>query len=191
MPPLKKRPYRGNDYSLTKRLRKVEALVKSNRAELKSITYVISGNLASGAAISAVPTQIAQGTDGNERIGDYINLVAVECRGHFDADMDLHLIQANGPTLPSAGTFTSGIGTFLLDSERDSRFREILHYRNIFTNTGASTPVHFKRRLTGRCYYNAAAANSAQRGQICVTAINRSGAVKDYNLSVRLWYRDP
>jgi len=175
--------------SIAKRLKKVETLARSNKPEIKSITYVASGTVVSGAVLNVVATGIVQGTGGNERIGDYVNCVAIEVRGQLDPDVDLHILKANSATLPTDAMYTSGIGTFLLDSERDSRFQEIVHYRNRY-NSGPDAACEIKRKLSHRCYYNGSTAASGQRGQVVVGLINQWPSDKSYNFTVRLFYTD-
>lgn len=190
MLPIKKRPYRGNDYTVAKRLRKVEAMARSNRPEVKSITYVSSGTIVAGAVLNVVASAIAQGTGGNQRTGDYINCIRVEVRGQLDPDIDMHVLKCQSASLPSAATYTNGIGTFLLDTERDSRFQEIVHFRNRF-QSDPEAAVQINRRLRHRCYYNSITSGSGQRGQVVVGLINKWPSDKSYNFTVRLYYTDP
>ena len=190
--PALKRTYHiaGSDAeAVAKRLRKVEAIARSNKPEVKSITYVASGSLAAGAVINAVPSQIAEGTGGNERIGDAIHNVRIEVRGVCDQLLDIHCLVANSSTLPVMAIFTSGVGTFLLDSERDSRFREILHYRNRYAS-GSDKTLQFNRKLNFKTYYNGAASTAGQRGQVVVSVVNRHTAALNYHFTVRLFYTD-
>ena len=189
MLPLKKRPYRRNDYHFTKRLRNVEMLARTNRPEIKSITFVTSRLLSDNAVLNVPVTNILEGTGGNERLGDKVRLIRVEVRGTMDSKIDAHLLKCYSATLPSSANFTSGQGSFLLDSERDSRFQELTHYRSNYT-VDQFTKFHIKRNLGFSAWFNGAAASTCQRNQVSVTLMNRSGAARNYDFSVRLWYSD-
>lgn len=190
MMPLKKRPYRGVEYSVAKRLKRVERLAQSNRPELKSITFVATGSIISNAVVNVTPTNIQEGSGGNERIGDHIYVERIEVRGYCDPDMDMHVIKCKSNTEPGIANFTSTIGTFLLDAENDTRFHEILHFRNRYLIGGTNTSVAFKRKLGFRAGYNGAAATTCVSNKVTVSVVNRDVATKSYNFTVRLWYRD-
>jgi len=190
MVPLKKRPYRGSTYSVSKRLKKVERLARSNRPELKSITFVAAGTIAAGALINVDCTAIAEGTASNDRIGDKIHLKRIEIRGVIDPDLDAHIIKCNSTTKPTAALFTSGIGTFLLESETGSRFREILHYRNGQTIEDFTSTFAVNRKLGYNCYYSGTLGSTAQIGCTTVTVINRNTAAKNHAFTVRMYYTD-
>jgi len=189
MLPLKKRAYRG-PLPLAKRLKNVERLARSNRPEQKSITFVAAGSLAAGALINVDCTNIAEGTASNERIGDKIHINRIEIRGLIDPDLDAHVIKCNSTTKPTAALFSSGIGTFLLESEIGSRFREILHYRNGQTIEDFLSKFYVNRRLGYNCHYSGTLGSTAQLGCTTVTVINRNTAAKNYAFTVRLYFTD-
>jgi len=191
MLPIKKRPYRGNDYSVAKRLRKVEALARANKPELKSISFVVAGNMGALTGFANVDlTNIAEGTASNERIGDKIHLVSMEIRGLIDPDIDAHAIKCNSTTKPTAALFTGGVGTFLLESETGSRFRELFHYRSWQTIDGFLGNFALKRKLGYNCQYSGTLGTTAQLGCTTITLVNRSAAAKNYSFTVRLFYTD-
>jgi len=184
-----KRPYKGNA-PIAKRLRKVEALARSNRPELKSITFVAAGSLAAGALVNVDCTNIAEGTASNERIGDKIHIKRIEIRGVIDPDLDAHVIKCNSTTKPTAALFSSGLGTFLLESEIGSRFREILHYRNGQTIEDFTSKFAVNRKLGYNCHYSGTLGSTAQLGCTTVTVINRNTSSKNHAFTVRLYFTD-
>lgn len=177
--------------SLTKRVKRVERLARQNKPEIKTRTATITGNLATGSILNVVATQIAEGTGADERIGDQIRVHEIEIRGLLDPDMDAYIIKLHTTSEPTTAVFTGGKGAFLLDSESNSRFTEMVHYRNIFINAGASTPIKIKKKLGNvLSYYNGTTSTSGIRNQICFTMLNRDSVAKAYNLSIRLTYSD-
>ena len=175
---------------VTKRLRKVEALARSNRPEVKTTTIVAAGNLAAGSLVNVNSTTIAEGTGPDERIGDRIHIKRIEIRGLIDPDLDAHIIKCNSTTKPTAAVFTSGVGTFLLDSEIGSRFREILHYRNGTSIEDFNSTFSVNRKLGYSCRFSGSLSSTAQIGGTVVTLINRNTAAKNYAFTVRLYYTD-
>lgn len=191
MLPLKKRPYRGNTYSVSKRLKKVERLARSNKPEIKSITFVAAGTITTASKFVNVDcTNIAEGTKANERVGDQILIHRIEVRGLIDPDIDAHILKCYSSSKPTDANYTSGIGTFLLDSEIHSKFREILHYRNGTSIEDFNSTFSVNRKLGYKCYYNGSGAGTAQRGGTIVSLISRNSSDKNYAFTVRLYYSD-
>ena len=176
--------------SIAKRLKKVETLARSNKPETKSVTFVAAGTIAAGGIINVDCTNIAEGSSSNERIGDKIHVQRIEIRGLIDPDLDAHVIKCNATTKPTTALFTSGIGTFLLQSELGSRFREILHYRNGQSIEDFNSTFAVNRKLGYNCHYSGTLGTTAQIGCTTVTVLNRTTAVKNHAFTVRLYYTD-
>lgn len=184
--------------TLAKRVKRVERLARQNKPELKTRTATLTGSLAGSTTTGSPPTilnlvatSIAEGTGADERIGDQIRVHEIEIRGLLDPDMEAYIFKLHTTSEPTAAVFTGGKGAFLLDSESNSRFTEMVHYRNIFINAGASTPIKIKKKLGGvLSYYNGTTTTSGIRNQICFTMLNRDAVAKSYNLSIRLTYTD-
>lgn len=176
---------------IAKRLRTVERRSKRNAPEIKSKTLVSSGTLAAGGILNIIPTQIGEGTGADERIADKIRLLKVEVRGVVDKDIDNYILKLNTTSEPTAAVFTSKKGAFLLESEVDSRFQEMKHYRNFYVGTGASVPIKLTQKLGHIIsYYNGSTSTSGIRNQVCFTMLNRDAGTQNFDLSVRLWYTD-
>jgi len=176
--------------SIAKRLKKVETLARTNKPEIKTVTFVAAGALAAGGIINVDCTNIAEGTASNQRIGDKIHVQRIEIRGIIDPELDSHIIKCNATTKPSAALFTSGVGTFLLQSELGSRFREILHYRNGQTIDDFSATFAVNRKLGYNCHYSGQLGTTAQIGCTTVTVLNRTTASKNHAFTVRLYFTD-
>lgn len=177
--------------TLAKRVKRVERLARQNKPELKTRTATLNGTVAAGGIVNLVATQIAEGTGADERIGDQIRIHEIEIRGMLDPDLDSYIFKLHTTSEPTSAIFTAGKGAFVLDSESNSRFTEMVHYRNIFINVGSSTPIKIKKKLGGvLSYYNGTTSTSGIRNQICFTMLNRDAAAKPYNLSIRLSYTD-
>lgn len=175
---------------VAKRLRKVEAMARANRAEMQTKTVTVSGTLNANTLTNAVLTNIEQGTGIAQRKGDEIRVWRVEIRGLSDVALDNYLIQLHTTSEPTVAIFNSVTGAFILDSENNSRFTEWKHYRN-YGSSGDNDPIRIVQKFNGlRVHYNGTTATSGIRNQLCFTALNRWANPQDINVCCRIWYTD-
>lgn len=188
--------------SLAKRVKRVERRAAFNKPEMKTVTLSLNAFTSTGGTTLAdntvtllQPCRIAQGTGINDRIGDKIRVWRIEVRGLSDNGLDHYIIQNHTSSNPGITSFTSQIGSYLLDSENNKRFTEWIHYRNYYTGSGATTTTpslkfHQKFRNGIIVKYNGAASTSIVDNEVSYVAVNRTGTNLSANLSLRMWYTD-
>lgn len=181
--------------TVAKRLKRVEKLARSNRPEVKSITFSSTGTITQGTAAVINLTAIAQGAGSNERVGDKITPKLIKCRGLSSVMLDHYLISGNlASTAPAIGNFTSAPGAFVLDAEEGTIFKELYHYRSYdgsYSATG-SLPTKFQKKLTSymKTMYNGTAGTSTVRNTIWYVVVNRTTTDVANSMSLRLYYTD-
>lgn len=176
---------------VAKRLRKVEALARSNRPEMQTKTITVSGSLATNSLVNGLLTNIAQGNGVDERRGDEIKVWRVEIRGLSDVHLDHYLVQLHTTSEPTVAVMNSTPGAFFLDSESNSRFTEWKHYRN-FSASGTDDGMRIVQKFNGmRVKYNGSTATSAISNQLCYTVLNRTASTRNVTVTARVWFTDP
>lgn len=189
--PLKKRLYRGSEYSLAKRVKRVERMARSNRPEMQTKSYILNTTLAAGAISNSVLTNISQGTGISERRGDEVRVWRVEIRGLSDDTIDHYLFQLHTTSEPTTAVIQSNPGGFLIDSETNSRFTEWKHYRN-YSGNGTLDPLRIVQNFKGmKVKYNGPTSTAGISNQVCYTALNNTGTARNVQVSIRIWYTDP
>lgn len=192
---------RSDAAALVKRVKRVERRAAFNKPEMKSITLTLNGFSSTGGSALAVntvtllqPCRIAQGTGINDRIGDKIRVWRIEVRGLSDIGLDHFIMQCHTSSTPGISSFTSQIGTYLLDSENNKRFTEWKHYRNYYTSDIAADacPLKFHQKFRNGIIvkYNGAASTSVVDNEVLYCAVNRAGSSQSVNLTLRMWFTD-
>lgn len=183
-----KRKYSKNDYVIQKRLRRVEAMAKS---EMKTITWTSSGTVTQGTQNLLDLTSMAQGVAVNERVGDQIKVWRIEIRGYAIAQLDHYVIQKHGSTNPVYADFGTGAYAFLDDGVNNSRYTEWLSFRNLVITPGSNASyrevLQFPKGIIVK--YDETVNAPVQNGLVFVS---RNTTATDYaqNFSIRLWYTD-
>lgn len=186
-----KRTYHVTPNTMNKRIKRIEHQVYRNRPEMKTITFNSEPSLADNSLVNILLTNIANGSDINERIGDKIRVYRVELRGWTDVTLDNYLIQCKTTTVPTVANFTTSGGAYIVDSDNTSRFTEWKHYRNQHV-TGGTTPIKMSHSFKGGILvkYNGPLSTNGVDNQLVFTILNRSGATRQANFTCRVWYTD-
>jgi len=175
---------------IAKRLRRVEAMARANRPEMRTKTFSVDGTIATATLVNAEITSISQGDAINERSGDRIKVWRVEVRGISSDELDQYLLQLRTTSLPTIASFGPSPGAYLLDSETNSRFTEWKHYRNVYAK-GVTDPVKFQLKFKNGIVvrYNGSSTSPVDNGLV-YTVLNRTTTSHTNKVSVRVWYTD-
>lgn len=183
--------------NITKRLKTVERKARFNTPELKVKTYTYNGSTVTGGtavtdgAASAIEiTTVAQGTGVDDRIGDQIRIHKIEVRGIMDPNLDFYIFKCSTTSLPAIANFGTQMGAYVLASE-GNKFHEYIHYRNLYSfgsTNGMKITKKFSNGLLVK--YNAGTSGSCVYNKLCYVVLNHSGAARNCNFSVRVWYTD-
>lgn len=187
--------YPRNQYALNKRLRRVEAMARNNRAEMKTITWTSSGVVGAGTQSALDFTQISSGTAINEREGNYIKVWRVEIRGFSPSQLDHYIIQKHGTTTPVFADFGTGAYAFIDDGVNNTRYTEWLSFRNYDVSTTAGTTavanirevLKFPKGIVVK--YDDSVSAPVQNGLVYVVR-NTTAVDQSQNLSLCMWYTD-
>lgn len=184
---VKRRAYR--DVALRKKVRSIERQMYRQRPEMLTATVSISGTVAANAVTNLKPCQLAEGTGVAERLGDKIRVYRIEVRGQCSTNADVYLIQKKSTSDPTAASFGSTKGGYLLDSLNTNQFTEWRHYRNpnVFSGGGA---IKFSKSFRGGhvVKYNGSAGTNVVADELIVSILNRDTTTSAVDLAVRIWY---
>ena len=194
MLPLKKRPYRGYDYSVTKRLKRAERQIQLNKPEVKSQRFFFNSStdtggtqIADGAVSVLRICGVSQGTSSDDRIGDKVRIKRIHIRGHVDNRLDYYLIRLNGNTQPKYEDFSPQQGGFL-SNEKSIQFKEV-SYMNSLWRSG-ETRLNFDRKFNHIVKFLNNTATGMSDGEFVIVVKNDSGALRNCNFCGSVWYTD-
>lgn len=181
---------RSYNESLSKRVAKVEAMARSNRPEMKSITWRTFGTITQGTRNVLDITALAQGTSNSARIGDRIKVWRIEVRGWANNRLDQYIIQCHGTDDPDFNSFGSGSNGFI-DEGETAKFTEWLNFKNYNNGISTDCPVRaFLKFPKGiNVHYDGSTANPVQNA---LQLISRNAFTQDnaQDLEVRMWFTD-
>lgn len=179
------------DMPVSKRVKRLEAKVKAQRPEMR--TLIISINVSPTAGTLGTPinlTSLLQGDGVANRSGTRIKVWRVEIRGFSHAALDNYLIQLHGTTIPVLGTFSGGTGSFIASSENNTRFTEWLHHPTKVDDNVIDRfkmTQKFPRGITVK--YDGNTAAPVDNGlYFCV--LNRSGTTRTVDATCCIWFTD-
>lgn len=187
--PLKKRAYRGNDYSTAKRLKRVERRINSYKPEMKSNEFFLPSTAVPSATMSPIHlTGITQGDLAYNRIGQKAKLWRMEIRGIVDPNLDVYLIQSKNGTAPVIGDFRAGVGGFILDGKTN-----LVEWRYLRARPDQTADVPFRITQTFKTGYNLEfkdGLSTLERNPFYLVVRNNTAASGNYSFSLKLWYTD-
>lgn len=187
--PLKKR-FHGK-MPLAKRIKRLETVQSRRKPELKVRTMNLSGSLVAGGTDFAIieVTDISQGDNIDERIGDEIRLHRVQARGDV-ANMDLYLIQSMSTSAPTVANFAAVAGGHLT-SANQKKFTEWWHfYQNSQPSSASNPDMNMSFRFPPKVTYAGATGTSGQRNKYYFCIKTTSMIVQSYEISIKVWYTD-
>lgn len=177
------------DLPLTKRVRKVERIVRLNRPELKTFSTGLTTLQAINSISVVKPCNIQQGSDVNERIGNKIRVWRIEVRGNSDNRLDNLIIRKTTSTDPVIGDFRTPAGSYVLDEKR-TQFVELVHKQSNDTNSNATFKMSYKFRGGLLVSYNGPNGTDGIDNEVIWVVVNRSSVACVSTCSVRIWYTD-
>lgn len=188
--PLKKRAYRGNDYSIAKRLKRVERRTAMYRPEMKSHNYsVVTQNVSASGFYAQRLISIVQGVSGDERIGQKAKLFRLEVRGMADPGLDLYLIQSKHASAPVAGDFTTGVGGYIKDGNTN-----FVEWRYIRPKPDQTTNSPFRITQSFKNGYNLEYTDDTTsfllKNDMYIVVRNDTAASQTITYSVKMWFTD-
>lgn len=175
---------------LAKRIKKIEKKQLKNSSETKYKSFGINTSIATGTIFPVSLVDIPEGTGNDERVGDIIRLLKVEVRGVSANQLDIYLLRGATVTSPVVANFGSTIGAFLLDSQLNN-FKELVHYRNLYTSTLVDSIKFTKNFGTGTIVkYNGSASTACISNKLWLVVLNRDPSSKSVNFSIRVSFKD-
>jgi len=195
MLPLKKRPYRGDDFSVAKRLRAVEAQTRRNRPEMKHkyIVFAGPGTVATNTSTIYNITDIGQDSTETGREGNRVKIYRVEVRGDCSAGLSCYMLKSINGHVPVHGDFTGGTvasSDFIADAKDGTELIELFFKRPIPGITGVPSPVRTIRKFRGldTCYPSASTTPS--RNGLYFVIRNTSGSTLSFDMVAKIWYTE-
>lgn len=186
-----KRSYYNNNNAVNKRLRRVEAMARANRPEMKTITWSSVGTVVNGTQNVLDITSIAQGTGVNERVGQHIKVWRIEIRGSSFNSLDHYILQKHGTINPVYSSFGTGQYAFLDDGVSNTQFTEWLSFRNDAVGWGTlSNNREVLRFPKGIIVKYDDAVNAPQQNGLLFVSRNTSTTDYSQNYSIRMWFTD-
>lgn len=188
--PLKKRAYRGNDYSTAKRLKRVERRVNMYKPEMKSNNYsAVTTSVASAGFFATRLTGLAQGTKTDQRIGQKAKMFRLEIRGMADPGLDIYLVQSKSAVAPVAGDFTTGVGGFVKDGNTNLvEWRYLRPKPDQVTNSPFRITQSFKTGFN--LEYTDDVTTYLAKNCFYLVVRNDTAAAQTFTYSVKIWYID-
>lgn len=195
MLPLKKRAYRGDSYPSAKRVRRLERRVRAQRAEMKCVSFQLTGTVpafAAGAKGTQFlnPLQINQGDQVNNRAGNKIKVWRVEIRGAMTTCCDGYLLQLHGNPAFTEAEFTDSRGCYLLPNVNNTIATEWAHFTPSGTNITDIANFRVVRNFKGmEVRFNGTTATAVDNG-INIIILNATATVGSVDLNCRVWFTD-
>lgn len=176
--------------TVTKRLKQVESLARSNRPELKTKTFFANGAIPPTGLGLVELTAIAQGDTNSTRDGVKIKVKKIEIRGLIPTEADVFVTQSYGSYVPTIGSFTTPcIGCFVDDTENTTIFKEIRYIRNV-NQAHALVPVWRTIKINSLVGYDGGTTSNCVRNRLHLVFVNATGAAVTPNCQVRIYYTD-
>lgn len=181
------------DMPVTKRVKRLEAKVKAQRPEMKTLVTTI--NLTAPAGSLATPvnlTNMLQGDGVSNRAGVKIKVWRLEIRGLSPYDVDNYVIQYHGPsaTAITAADFTGTVGAFIQPDKLNTRFTEWLHNPSKVDGNGNNRWKMIQKFPSGiTVKYDGNTATAVQNG-LAFLLLNGSADPKSTLATACIWYTD-
>lgn len=178
---------------LHKRLRRMEAQIRSNKPELKHIHSQGNGTIVTTAGsndLTVHMTDIGQGSGVTTRTGNEVLLKWLEFRGYIAPGVDVFVLQCLTTSAPTTTDFTSSEGSMLATANWNTRFRELMHFNA--SSLGADGG-YFSKRLNLRnlkVKYNGSSTTSDVVNRIYIYCINNTGSGAIYTFNTRMFFTD-
>lgn len=174
---------------LNKRLRRMETQIRRNRPEMKNKIFSSSANVAAGALTNQTLTNIDQGDDIDERIGNNIRIWRIEVRGNLAVGLDQLVVQQHTTTSPTYASFTTTQGAMIIASNTNSLFTEWHHY-NTRVSSGEQFRYFVKFPKGMVVHFNGTAGTSGCRNEVALTTVNNTAGTLGLSYNARVWYTD-
>lgn len=201
MPPAVVKRRMQRTYGSRKRSRFTEASKSSfPRARLGPIlnpevkyreTVVRPASLANNGLINYKLTDIAQGEDVNQRLGNRIEIIGVKflgSAGDGNPNIDLHLVTPFSTTDPAHTDFSLSCGAAY------PRTKGIEWWHRVHGNSPnhfQTVNLYYQFKQPLKVHYSGSASTQCIRNLLYFTMHNQSGAsIADINMTVTLYYQD-
>lgn len=181
------------DMPVAKRLRAMERRIAFNTGETKVNTYNSSASIAANTLTAIEYTNIGQGTGVNERIGNKVRILRVECRGFTAPNLDYYIISSSGTRAPSITDFGGSGGAYLGNNLYNSPFTEWVHKganNNQFSTV--SNPIKLMKTFPMGILakYDGTGGTTCEKNRLFLVVVNRDTAAHSVDINLRVWYRD-
>jgi len=120
-------PYRQDPQYWARKISSLEKRVRNNTPEKKYCILAGTANIVTGGDYGVFCTQIIEGLGSDERVGNRIRVMSVECQGDTATPLDVYILNAkDDKDLPGAAEFVGTYPGSFTRPERAHTYRHVM-----------------------------------------------------------------